>query len=171
MALSEVARPEGREPRARRPRANRKLPGGEPMESNPKQIERLARPWIDLAYPRPQAEREAREDQRVAATWRAQGMTNRDVPSKADAQAVLDTFRAAIRDYMRAGIQRDALLTRLRAGQKAQQATAQPLTFSAFADVYLDRYVKANGLKSVATIECRMATIKAHFGDRALTDI
>ncbi len=49
------------------------------MESNPKQIERLARPWIDLAYPRPQAEREAREDQRVAATWRAQGMTKRDV--------------------------------------------------------------------------------------------
>jgi len=96
---------------------------------------------------------------------------DQDVPSKADAQAVLDTFRAAIRDYMRAGIQRDALLTRLRAGQKAQQATAQPLTFSAFADVYLDRYVKANGLKSVATIECRMATIKAHFGDRALTDI
>src|SRR5258708_35845301 len=83
----------------------------------------------------------------------------------------MDTFIALNRDYSRAGVHVDALLTRMRAGQKAQQATAQPLTFSAFADVYLDRYVKANGLKSLATIECRMATIKAHFGDRALADI
>jgi hypothetical protein len=43
------------------------------------EFQRLVRVWTDLQYSRREAEREAREDQRVATVWRTQGMTQANV--------------------------------------------------------------------------------------------
>jgi hypothetical protein len=45
------------------------------------------------------------------------------------------------------------------------------MTFRAFAAIYIDRYVKANGLVSADTIDYRMALILEHFGPKTLADI
>lgn len=94
-----------------------------------------------------------------------------DVTTKGEAEAVEDRFRNAVRDAMRAGLSGDALRQKLAAGEKAADTKARPLTFSEFADVYVDRYVKVNALRSADIIERRMPAMKAFFGDRALADI
>jgi integrase len=80
-----------------------------------------------------------------------------DVRSKAEAEALLDRMRQAIRsgsfDNSRA-VQADAALT-----------------FKAFAAIYVERYVQANALASADTIEYRMAPLLRHFGGKLLRDI
>jgi hypothetical protein len=43
------------------------------------ELRRLTRLWMDLGYSRREAELAAREDRRVAAIWRSQGMREADV--------------------------------------------------------------------------------------------
>ena len=57
------------------------------------EFRRLVRVWMDLGYSRHQAEREAREDQRVAAIWLSQGMKKADVHrALTDLRSVRDLF-------------------------------------------------------------------------------
>jgi integrase len=96
---------------------------------------------------------------------------DQDVPSKTEAQTVLEAFKQAVREAMRAGLDGKALKARLGAGLHAQHGKAQPMAFKDFADLYLERHVKGNALKSADTITYRMEAMKVHFGDRALSDI
>ena len=57
------------------------------------ELQRLIRVWLRLGYPRRQAERFAREDVRVSAIWRTQGMTQADVDrALAKLRGVRDLF-------------------------------------------------------------------------------
>jgi len=50
-------------------------------------------------------------------------------------------------------------------------ATPTTLTFDAFADLFIERYVKAKGLRTLDKIEWQMPLLKARFGAKALADI
>ena len=76
-----------------------------------------------------------------------------DIRSKADAAAVLDRMREAVRK-----------------GTFAKER-ATPTTFSAFADLYVARYVAARALRSVDTIEHRLTLLRRRFGSRRIGDI
>ena len=45
------------------------------------------------------------------------------------------------------------------------------MTFNRFADLYIERYVRPNGLASADTIEYRMATLREHFGSKLLREV
>jgi hypothetical protein len=77
-----------------------------------------------------------------------------ELRSKAEAEAVLDEMRQAIRT--------DTF------GRSRVDPSHAALTFKALATVYIDRYVKANALASGDTIEFRMAPLLQHFGDTGL---
>ncbi len=82
---------------------------------------------------------------------------NVPIRSKTEAERILDRFREAVRD-----------------GTFSSEGPTQPegpLTFSRFASIYIERYVKAKGLASADTIEYRMAPILDHFGAKLLTEI
>src|SRR5687767_2224418 len=80
-----------------------------------------------------------------------------DIRSKAEAEALLDRMRQAIR-------------TGRFDNSRVVQADAA-LTFKAFAAIYVERYVQANALASADTIEYRMAPLLRHFGGKLLRDI
>ena len=85
------------------------------------------------------------------ASWSGQA-----VYSKAEAQAVFDRMRDAIRSGR---------------FQEHEPDPSGPLTFAQFATIYIERYVKAKKLSSADTIEYRMAPLLAHFGPKPLRDI
>jgi integrase len=96
---------------------------------------------------------------------------DRDVTTKGEAEGVLDEFKRVVREAMQAGLHGPTLKARLAAGLNAQPTKAQPLTFSEFADLYMERYVEMNKLKSADLIRYRMGAIKAFFGNRLLSEI
>lgn len=96
---------------------------------------------------------------------------DRDVESKGEAEVALDEFKRLVRDAMQAGLSGATLKARLAAGLNAQPTKAQPLTFSEFADLYIERYVEMNKLKSESLIRYRMGAIKAFFDGRLLSEI
>jgi integrase len=82
---------------------------------------------------------------------------NQKVKSKTEAAVVLDRFRDAVR-----------------AGKLAAhegEAAEDRMTFNRFADLYVERYVKARKLTSADTIDYRMALLREHFGKRVLAEI
>lgn len=86
---------------------------------------------------------------------------NEDVRSKEHAKAILDRMRE-----------------RVRAGTFAADAENPPpapapasLTFNAFADLFIERYVKVKGLRTLDKIEWQMPFLKARFGTKDLADI
>jgi integrase len=82
---------------------------------------------------------------------------NVSIGSKTEAETILDRFREAVRDGSFSSVgptERDG-----------------PLTFARFAAIYIERYVKANGLASGDTIEYRMAPILEHFGQTLLAEV
>ena len=82
---------------------------------------------------------------------------NQKVESKTEAAAVLDRMRDAIR-----------------AGSFAAHEGEAPedrMTFNRFADLYIERYVKARQLASADTIDYRMALVRQHFGTKLLAEI
>lgn len=80
---------------------------------------------------------------------------NRQIHTKAEAAAVLDRMKDAIR-----------------AGSFMQvEANAGPLTFDSFADTYIERYVKLKSLRSADTIEYRLGFLRNRFGARLLSEI
>jgi hypothetical protein len=83
---------------------------------------------------------------------------NRDINTKAEAQAVLDEVRTAIR----AG-------TFDARGQAPREVS--PMTFREFADIYKERHAVAKKLSLARTIDWRIRAILERFGDWALTDI
>jgi integrase len=82
---------------------------------------------------------------------------NEDIQSKEQAKAVYDRFRHAVREG--------------RASEKEDRGAEGSITFNRFADVYIDRYVRANALASADTIEYRMATLRDWFGPKLLREI
>ena len=86
-----------------------------------------------------------------------QQWANRDIQGKTDAQGVYERFKAEVR----AGTVKPAGATE----------AARPQTFEQFAEIYVERYVKANMLASADTIDYRMDLILEHFGPRRLTEI
>src|ERR1035437_7297681 len=78
------------------------------------------------------------------------------IDSKAQAGAVLDRMREAIR-----------------AGKCSSQEVepTEQLTFARFAEDYIARYVEAQKLASADTIKYRMAPLAEHFGTMTLSDI
>jgi len=85
--------------------------------------------------------------------------TNRAIETKQEADGALDDLRRAVRErtFNRRGL--------------GQTASGEPLTFQAFSETYVERYVKAKGLRTAGTIDWRLKPLRAHFGDRLLTDI
>jgi integrase len=82
---------------------------------------------------------------------------NQKVESKTEAAAVLDRLRDAIR-----------------AGTFAPHEGEAPedrMTFNRFADLHIERYVKARQLASADTIDYRMALVRQHFGTKLLAEI
>ncbi len=62
----------------------------------------------------------------------------------------------------------------IRAGTLAAHEGEAPenrMTFNRFADVYIERYVKARRLASADTIDYRMALLRQHVGTRILAEI
>jgi integrase len=96
---------------------------------------------------------------------------DRDITTKSEAEDALGEFKRLVRDAMQAGLSGNTLKARLAAGLNAQPTKAQPLTFSEFADLYMERYVEMNKLKSADLIRYRMGAIKAFFGNRLLSEI
>src|SRR5262249_41924003 len=80
---------------------------------------------------------------------------DREVTSKQQAQAIYEDFRQAVRQGR----------------VSPNRGHERPLTFDRFADLYVERYVKAKGLTSADTIEYRLRPIRAHFGPKLLSDI
>ena len=85
--------------------------------------------------------------------------TNRDITTKAEAKAVLDEFRSAVRagTFDRRGIDPP----KLQSG----------LTFREFANIYKQRHVQAKGLAIAATIDYRLKPLLATFADHLLAEI
>ncbi len=79
---------------------------------------------------------------------------NQEVKSKAEAEAVLDRMREAIRE-----------------GKFAGDPAPGPMTFDDFGNLYVKRRVELRGLRSHSTIEYRMRLLRARFGKRQLTEI
>jgi integrase len=75
------------------------------------------------------------------------------VRSKAEAEAVLDRMREAIRD-----------------GKFAAKPAPSPMTFDEFGDTYIKRCVELRGLRSRSTIVYRMRALRARFGKRQLAE-
>lgn len=86
---------------------------------------------------------------------------NEDVRSKEQANGVLDRMK----EKVRAG----AFDADAENGPPA--ATPTRLTFDAFADLFIERYVKAKGLRTLDKIEWQMPFLKERFGPKALADI
>jgi integrase len=84
---------------------------------------------------------------------------NREVRSKAEADAVLDELKAAIR----AGTFDEP--------NESAPPDRAPLTFRTFAEVYKQRHVLAKGLALATTIDYRLKPLLERFGDRPLADI
>lgn len=86
---------------------------------------------------------------------------NEDVRSKEHADTVLDRLR----EKVRAGT--------FDADAENPPAAPAPtaLTFDAFADLFVERYVKAKGLRSLDKIQWQMPFLKARLGPKALADI
>ena len=84
---------------------------------------------------------------------------NREIRSKAEAQAALETLRAAIR----AG-------TFDKRGHRPP-ADRAGLTFQKFSEIYAERYVAAKALKTAGAIEYRLKPLRAYFGQRTLGDM
>ena len=82
---------------------------------------------------------------------------NVSIGSKTEAETIWDRFREAVRD---GSFTPDGPMER-----------NGPMTFAQFAAIYIERYVKANGLASGDTIEYRMAPILQHFGQKLLAEI
>jgi integrase len=55
--------------------------------------------------------------------------------------------------------------------KQASAPTPTALTFDAFADLFVERYVKAKGLRSLDKIQWQMPFIKVRLGPKALADI
>lgn len=86
---------------------------------------------------------------------------NEDVRSKEQANGVLDRMK----EKVRAGaFDADA-------ENPPPAATPTTLTFDAFADLFIERYVKAKGLRTLDKIEWQMPFLKERFGPKALADI
>ena len=84
--------------------------------------------------------------------------TDREIRTKAEAIAVLDQLRVAIRGGifdLRA--QHDRALT--------------PLTFCEFAVIYKERHALASGMATGKTIDWRLNPLLTRFGDRLLSEI
>jgi integrase len=79
---------------------------------------------------------------------------NQEIRSKAEAEAVLDRMREAIRE-----------------GKFASKPAPGPLTFDDFGDLYTKRCVELRGLRSRSTIKYRMRLLRARFGKRQLAEI
>jgi integrase len=79
------------------------------------------------------------------------------VRSKTEAAAILDRMR----DAVRAGT----------FAKKEAEPLEERLTFNRFADLYIERYVKASHLASAGTIDYRMSLLRKHLGKKLLTDI
>ena len=81
------------------------------------------------------------------------------VDSKTNAQAVYDRLRAAIRQG--------------RFSPGGEGVSSDPLseTFSTFADIYVQKHVKAVGLRGADTIEYRLGPLRKAFGPKRLSDI
>jgi len=82
---------------------------------------------------------------------------NQEVRSKTEAAAILDRMR----DAVRAGT----------FAKKEAEPLEERLTFNRFADLYIERYVKASHLASAGTIDYRMSLLRKHLGRKLLTDI
>ena len=90
---------------------------------------------------------------REPATW-----ANRDIHTKAEAQAVLDEVRTTIR----AG-------TFDARGRSPREVS--PMTFREFTEIYKERHAVAKNLSLAQTIDWRIRPILERFGDWALTEI
>ncbi len=86
---------------------------------------------------------------------------NESVRGKAHAVAVLDRFKAAVRSATATATSPD----------RRTDAAPAALSFADFVDIYIERYVRANGLASGDTIEYRLAPLRRFFGARPLTEI
>lgn len=84
---------------------------------------------------------------------------NREIYSKAEAGAVLDELRRAVRSgaFDARGLEVPHEVTKL--------------TFAEFADIYKERHVQAKGLAIGRTIDYRLKPLIDRFGSRALADI
>jgi integrase len=85
--------------------------------------------------------------------------TNREIDTKAKADAALDDLRRAVRDgtFDERGLEPPRDVT--------------TLTFREFADIYKQRHVFAKGLATGKTIDYRLKPLIDRFGDRALKEI
>jgi hypothetical protein len=83
---------------------------------------------------------------------------NRDIYTKAEAQAVLDEVRTAIREG-----------TFDSRGQAPREVS--PMTFREFTDIYKERHAVAKKVSRARTIDWGIRPILERFGDWALTDI
>lgn len=86
---------------------------------------------------------------------------NEDVRSKEQANGVLDRMK----EKVRAGAF-DAEVE-----NPSSAATPTALTFDAFADLFIERYVRIKGLRTLDKIEWQMPFLKARLGPKALADI
>jgi len=82
-----------------------------------------------------------------------------EVRSKEQANAVFDRMR----EKVRAGV--------FDADAENPPSTPNELTFDAFAGLFIERYVKAKGLRTLDKIEWQMPFLKERFGPKALSDI
>ncbi len=82
---------------------------------------------------------------------------NQKIRSKSEAAAVLDRMRDAVRVGTFA--------------KREAEAVEERLTFDRFADIYVERYVRASGLSSSGTIDYRMRLLRDHLGKRLLSEL
>ena len=87
--------------------------------------------------------------------------SNEEVESKARANVIFDRMR----EQVRAGT--------FNADAEKPPPSSEPasLTFDGFADLFIERYVKAKGLRTLDKIGWQMPVLKARFGPRTLRDI
>ena len=78
---------------------------------------------------------------------------DQEIHSKAEADAVLDCFRDAVRKGT------------------FSKGPSGPLTFDAFANQYQQRYVTDKQLRSAETIDYRLRLLRRRFGSRQLSDL
>ncbi|HMF98186.1 MAG TPA: hypothetical protein VKE96_27985 [Vicinamibacterales bacterium] len=85
--------------------------------------------------------------------------TNREIDTKALADAALDDLKRAIRNgtFDERGLEPPGDVT--------------TLTFREFAEIYKQRHVQAKQLANAATIDYRLKPLIDRFGDRALQDV
>jgi integrase len=83
---------------------------------------------------------------------------NEEIRTKAQAEAVFDRMRDAIRHGTFSP-------------EVSKEPEQGPLSFDRFAAIYVERYVQANKLASADTIEYRMAPLLQHFGRMPLAEI